>query len=175
MSFIETNFGKDAKVLIKAHYDRILLVPFIVSGSLIVLAGYLVKKIGPGLLAGLISDPEFPASRLQGLGDMIFFIFLIFGIVVTWIRIVRTTGIELAATESVLIGRYGKDAMCVPLEKIENFAIFKDLLGRIFKYGTVIIGTPSITMQFPFISEPEVFRDKVIELREECIRNSANR
>ena len=169
MSFIETNLVKKSKVLVKAHYDRILLLPFLTMGALIVLVGLLIKLVGPGLLAKLIDDPEFPASRFTAWGDNIFILFLIAGIAFAWFKIIRTTGIELAATDSLLIGRYGNDAMCVPIEKIENLAIYKNLLGKIFNYGTVIIGTPSITMKFPYISEPEQFRNKVLELREEKI------
>ena len=72
----------------------------------------------------------------------------------------------LLLTESLLIGRYGKDTIRVPLEKIENFAVYRNLLGNIFKFGTVTIGTPSITIRIPYISDPEIFRDKVLELRD---------
>ncbi len=170
MSFIETNLVKKEKVLVKAHYDRILLMPFVTMGALIALVGLLIKLLGPGLLEKLINDPEYSASRFAAWGNEIFILFLIAGIGFAWFKIIRTTGIELAATDSLLIGRYGNDAMCVPIEKIENLAIYKNLLGKIFQYGTVIIGTPSITMKFPYISEPEKFRNKLLELQEERLR-----
>ena len=168
MKFIEINMGKDPKVLVKAHYDRILLVPFIALGALIVLAGYILKKAIPGLMVNFIDNPDvnIPESLYGVLGNTVFFIFLIAGVCYAWVMIVRTTGIELAVTDRLLIGRYGTDTMCVPLEKIENIAIFKNFLGEIFKFGTITIGTPSITMKFPFIADPEKFRDKLLELRE---------
>ena len=201
MSFIETNLGKKDAVLVKARYDRILLVPFIALGLLIVLGGYLLKKIVPlmladivtdsGILLSLISDPQMlknvmadpgtasglienstvQPSSFTSLGNLIFICFLIFAVVLTVVKIIRATGIELAASGKTLAGRYGNDAMCVPLEKIENFAIHKNLVGKIFKYGTVHIGTPSITMKFPYISEPEKFRNKLFEIQKERIRN----
>ena len=108
MSFIETNLGKKDAVLVKARYDRILLVPFIALGLLIVLAGYLVKKIVPliladiatdsGILLTLMSDPQMlkgimanpetasglienssvQPSTFDGLGNLIFICILIF-------------------------------------------------------------------------------------------------
>ena len=169
MKFIEKNMGKDVKVLYKAHYDRIILAPFIAMGVLIALAGYLLKKIAPYLLAGLMGIPELNMSEeLYGaLGTAVFYIFLIGGVIYTVINIIRTTGIELAVTDSLLIGRYGTDAMCVPLEKVENIAIFKNIIGEIFKFGTITVGTPSITLKFPFIADPEKFKEKVLELQKQ--------
>jgi hypothetical protein len=168
MSFIETNAGKDGKVLVKARYDRILLVPFIVLGALAIWAGSIIKKILPTLLVYFVGLPEksWPDGLLNALGNVIFVIFLIGGVIYAVIMIIRTTGIELAATDTLLIGRYGNDAMCVPLDKIENFAIYKNIIGKIFKFGTITIGTPSTTLKIPFISDPEIFRDKVLELRD---------
>ena len=168
MKFIENNIGKDEKVLVKAHYDRIILAPFIALGALIALAGYEFKKKGSDLMGNYMSLSEIniPDSASALIGNVVFIIFLIAGIAYALFMIIRTTGIELAATDKLLIGRHGSDAMCVPLEKIENFVIFKNILGKIFKYGTITIGTPSTTMKFPYIADPEVFRDKVFELRE---------
>ena len=168
MKFIDTNMGEDPKILVKARYDRILLAPFIALGALIILVGYGLKKAAPGLLSGFINTSEVnvPEGTFGLIGNFIFIIFLIAGVSYAWVMIVRTTGIELAVTDRLLIGRYGTDAMCVPLEKIENIAIFKNFLGEIFKFGTITVGTPSITLKFPFISEPEKFRDTLLELRE---------
>lgn len=201
MSFLETNLGKKANIMVRARYDRILLVPFIAMGALIILVGFLLKRLIPWLLAGIITDssilltlladpntlksiiadPEKASSLIENssvqpesfssVGNFIFILFLIFAVVFTLVKIIRATGIELAATDKVLAGRYGNDAMCVPLEKIENFAIYKNLIGKIFKFGTVHIGTPSITMKFPYISEPEKFRNKLFELQKERIHN----
>ena len=169
MSFIEINMVKEAKVLVKAHYDHILLMPFILIGALIVLTGLFIKNVGFGMLVWLLDNLEMPPFEFAAMGDWVFIIFLLVGIGFTLFSIIRTTGIELAVTDSILIGRYKKDAMCVPIEKVENLAIYKNIFGRIFKYGTITIGTPSITMKFPYISEPEKFRDKVLELRDERI------
>ena len=96
---------------------------------------------------------------------MIFFIFLIYGIIFAVVKVIRTTGIELAASQDLLAGRYGKDAIRVPLEKVENFAIYKNIIGKIFNFGTVYIGTPSVSIKIPFIAQPEKFRDSVLELQ----------
>ena len=61
---------------------------------------------------------------------MIFFIFLIYGVIVAVVKVSRTTGIELAATKDLLIGRYGKDAMCVPLEKLKTLLFLKTSLEK---------------------------------------------
>ena len=72
---------------------------------------------------------------------------------------------------SFLKTNIGKDAMCVPLEKVENFAIYKNIVGKIFNFGTVYIGTPSVSMKFPFIEKPEKFRDSVLELQKNIIES----
>ena len=166
MSFLQTNIGKDTKVLVKAKYNPVILAPIIAQGALIALIGYIIKKYGLFLIKTIIESLEVTVSEnlFDVLGNLIFFIFLIYGVIFAVVKVIRTTGIELAATKDLLIGRYGKDAMCVLLEKIENFAIFKNIIGKIFDFGTVDIGTPSVSMKFPFISEPEKFRDSVLEL-----------
>ena len=168
MKFIEGNIGKGEKVLVKAQYDRVIIVPFIVLGAVIILAGITLKRVLPHLVLALLglSSKDIPEPYLIVFGKVVFIILLIAGVVYPFIMIKRTTGIEIAATESLLIGRYGKDTIRVPLEKIENFAVYRNLLGNIFKFGTVTIGTPSITIRIPYISDPEIFRDKVLELQD---------
>ena len=167
MSFLQTNIGKDTKVLVKAKYNPVILVPIIAQGALIILIGYLIKKYGLFLIKTIIESLEVSVSKnlFDVLGNLIFFVFLIYGVIFAVVKVIRTTGIELAATKDFLIGRYGKDAMCVPLEKVENLAIFKNLIGKIFNFGTIYIGTPSVSMKFPLIVEPEKFRDSVLELQ----------
>ena len=171
MSFISTNIGKDTKVLVKAQYNRILLAPFITLGVICAYIGYMVKKNLPGIVSEILLAAEVNVSQgiLNGLANLIFILCLIFGVVYAVIMIIRTTGIELAATDSLLVGRYGKDAICVPLDKIENFAIFQNIIGKIFNFGTIFIGTPSTSMKFPFISKPEKIRDQILDLQDKKI------
>ena len=136
MSFLQTNIGKDTKVLVKAKYNPVILAPIIAQGALIALIGYIIKKYGLFLIKTIIESLEVTVSEnlFDVLGNLIFFVFLIYGVIFAVVKVIRTTGIELAATKDLLIGRYGKDAMCVPLEKIENFAIFKNIIGKIFNF-----------------------------------------
>lgn len=170
MSFIKTNIGKDTEVLAKANYSRVILVPIIAQGALIALIGYLIKTFDLYLLKVMIESLGMNVSEdlFNLLGNLIFIIFLIYGIILAVVKVIRTTGIELAATKDLLVGRYGKDAMRVPLGKVENFAIYKNIIGKIFNFGTVYIGTPSVSMKFPFIVEPEKFRDSVLELQKKA-------
>ena len=167
MSFLETNIGKKSEILVKANYSRVILVPIIAHGALIALIGYLIKTFDLYLLKVTIESFGVNVSEdlFALLGNLIFFIFLIYGIIFAVVKVIRTTGIELAATKDLLVGRYGKDAMRVPLKKVENFAIYKNIIGKIFNFGTVYIGTPSVSMKFPFIAEPEKFRDSILELQ----------
>ena len=167
MSFLETNIGKKSEILVKANYSRVILVPIIAHGALIALIGYLIKTFDLYLLKITIESLGVNVSEdlFTLLGNLIFFIFLIYGIIFAVVKVIRTTGIELAASQDLLAGRYGKDAIRVPLEKVENFAIYKNIIGKIFNFGTVYIGTPSVSIKIPFIAQPEKFRDSVLELQ----------
>ena len=170
LSCVTSCVGEDTEVLSKADYSRVILVPIIAYGALIALIGYLIKTFDLYLLKVTIESLGVHASEdlFNLLGNLIFFIFLIYGIFLAVVKVIRTTGIELAATKDLLVERHGKDAMRVPLEKVENFAIYKNIIGKIFNFGTVYIGTPSVSMKFPFIVEPEKFRDSVLELQKKA-------
>ena len=54
MSFLQTNIGKDTKVLVKAKYNPVILAPIIAQGALIALIGYIIKKYGLFLIKTII-------------------------------------------------------------------------------------------------------------------------
>ena len=45
----------------------------------------------------------------------------------------------------------------IPIEKVENFRIFKSLLGNILNYGTITYGNDSSYPGFKYIKNPENF------------------
>lgn len=49
------------------------------------------------------------------------------------------------------------------LEKVDNFVIDESLLGRIFRYSTITIGTASTTLKFPYMQNAVKFKNEVMD------------
>jgi hypothetical protein len=72
--------------------------------------------------------------------------------------------IVLVMTTKRIIGKIGIiniNSLDVPINKIDNIAIKKDLVGLIFNYGTIIINSTSGKISFKAIANPDVFKKEV--------------
>lgn len=75
--------------------------------------------------------------------------------------------IELALTPQKIVGVTGlftTRALDAPLEKVQNVQVIQDPIGKIFRYGTVIIRTASLCChRFPFVIDPHNFKKAILE------------
>lgn len=87
---------------------------------------------------------------------------------------------ELILTNKKIIGKSGiinTKIMDSPLNKINNISVEQGLGGKIFGYGKIVITTAAGNYNFNFISQPDVFRNAVMNqidvFDEERIRKQA--
>ena len=93
-------------------------------------------------------------------------VLIIVSILYAVIPIIKLVCIELVVTDKKIIGKNGviySNAMDVYLEKIDNFVIDETLMGRIFHYSTITVGTASTTMKFPYMQNAVEFKNKVMD------------
>jgi len=74
---------------------------------------------------------------------------------------------ELAITNQRIIGKKGlisRETVELKYEKIESISVMQSILGRILKFGTIVVrGTGVTAVSFQFIANPVVFKNKAME------------
>ena len=174
--YVEKNLRKSETVQAKCHVTWTAFVPIIIRsllmGGICILILYALSE-----LVFSIQQSRFDGSGLEYYGSEEFYdvstfftILLIILIVVcifyTVIPILKLICIELVVTDKKIIGKNGviySNAMDVYLEKIDNFVIDETLMGRIFHFSTITIGTASTTMKFPYMQNAVEFKNKVMD------------
>lgn len=71
----------------------------------------------------------------------------------------------LAITDKKVFGRVGiiKTAeMNSPIHQIQNVSVSNGLLGKLFKYGTVVITTTTGVYAFKYVKNPDQFKNEVM-------------
>ena len=74
---------------------------------------------------------------------------------------------KLAITNQRIIGKKGlisRETVELKYEKIESISVMQSILGRILKFGTIVVrGTGVTAVSFQFIANPVVFKNKAME------------
>ena len=81
-------------------------------------------------------------------------------------RILSIQAVELAVTDKKVVGKKGiirSVSVDAFLEKIDHFMIRESLLGRIFNFAEIEIGTTSSAVRFPYITNASDFKNTVME------------
>ena len=176
MSYVEKNLRNSETVQQKCHVTWMALIPIILRSVIVIALGWIFALV----LAALIVDRRMPYYTANGLdyfaseeygnldiGLTIFVIAVILiSIIIAVIPIIKLLCIELVVTDKKLIGKTGiiySNAIDVYLEKIDNFVIDETLMGRIFKYATITVGTASVTLRFPYMQNAVEFKNKVMD------------
>ena len=96
--------------------------------------------------------------------------FLIVWTVLVVIRVIykalSISAVELAVTDRKIVGKTGiirSVSVDAFLEKIDYFMIRESLLGRVFNYAVIEIGTTSSKIRFPYIEYASYFRNAVMD------------
>ena len=159
MGFVDSNLMAGEKVIYRTQLSKaIFILPAIVAIlGLFVLAGALVAAFAvPGPLASL---PMLIFSAL-------FFLWII----LVYIKF-KTS--EFAVTNKrvlIKVGFIRRESLETLLQKVEGIHVEEGLIGRMFKYGTIIIkGTGGTSNPFTTIDDPFEFRKKVQEQIERSI------
>lgn len=74
---------------------------------------------------------------------------------------------ELAITNQRIIGKKGlisRETAELKYEKIESISVAQSILGRILKFGTIVVrGTGGTAVSFQFVANPVAFKNKAME------------
>lgn len=125
------------------------------------------SKIGfvPGIvffvfmLIGVFSADSF------GEGVQFFFVDLLISALISIPAIRLLLSNCLAITDKKVFGRVGiiKTAeMNSPIHQIQNVSVSNGLLGKLFKYGTVVITTTTGVYAFKYVKNPDQFKNEVM-------------
>lgn len=148
MAYLESNLGKDEKIIVKAEVNNIAAVPNYFIGALFFIGG----------IVSLFGD----ISGLVFIG--IILIALALAIVLPIMLSMKNT--ELGLTNKKIIGKCGvvnTKVMDSPLNKINTISVEQGLGGKILGYGKIVISTSSGGYNFNYIYNADSFRSAVME------------
>ncbi|MCL2194725.1 MAG: PH domain-containing protein [Oscillospiraceae bacterium] len=83
---------------------------------------------------------------------------------------------RLGFTNRRVLGKTGifrRRVVDCPLNQVRKIAVSKGVLGRVFGYGTVTISTANERVKFKYITNPEVFRDKLAQAQQRATEVTA--
>lgn len=131
---IESNLGKNERIVSKAEISMIALVPTVILAIVFIL---ILQVYGLILAALLIAAKVFELKSIM--------------LVLTDKRLLGKMGI------------IGTKDMDVPLNKINTISVEKRLFGQILGYAHVIVGTSSGQYNVKYIKNADTFRGTVME------------
>ena len=176
-AYVEKNLRQNETVQAKCHVTWTAFVPIIIRSLLMAGIGFLIIYGASEMLIDFRADMYeaeglgyYFASDEFGITSVVFSLLsialFVVSILYAVIPILKLACIELVVTDKKIIGKTGviySNAMDVYLEKIDNFVIDETLLGRLFKYSTITVGTASQTLKFPYMQNAVAFKNKVMD------------
>ena len=178
MGYVESNLGKDEKILARVTHSKAGLVSaFLVAVVLLgvtVGIGYLTQYLSD-LLNGLtMKNAEWLVVALVALLIVLAVLFGLIGIFYFIHAAVEISCNQLVVTNKRLLGRSGfiaKKTMDIILLKLDTINATNGVLGALFHYGTLvvvsagsqqIINGVSVNLKFPYVKNTEAFRRAVL-------------
>lgn len=178
MRYVEKNLRKNEHVIATAQVTlwaiaAILLRTLLLAGIL-----YAVLYFGTGAAARYMPDDlsTYVPTGSNGMEITLYGLILL-TVLAAAFQIIRLLCIQMVVTDKKLIGKCGViyvRALDVYLEKIDNFTIEETILGRIFGYNTITVGTASSTMKFRYIARAIRFKNAVMDCYDARIRTLMN-
>lgn len=175
MGYVESNFGKDEKILARVTHSKAGLV-----------SAFLVAVILLGITVGLVYftqymndllDKNLQGSTLSALSTGLVIIFYLITALVGLMGILYFVGAiveiscnQLVVTNKRLLGRSGfiaKKTMDIILLKLDTINASNGIFGALFHYGTLevvsagsqqIVNGRTVNMKFPYVQNTEEFR-----------------
>ena len=138
MGYVESNLLNGENVIAKAKIHRAVFI-----SAIIILIPAIVGIINKDDRLSFICFGGFIAALIHGFID------------------------ELAITNQRIIGKKGlisRETVELKYEKIESISVMQSILGRILKFGTIVVrGTGGTAVSFQFIANPVAFKNKAME------------
>lgn len=167
MRYIERNLRQNEQVIARAHVTYWALVPIILRALLIcgVIAGALYAA---GRFVPDYTDPytKEAANYISSNFTLFLIVIAVVALIIIIIPLLKLFCIQLVVTDKKLTGKYGViyvHSLDTYLEKIDNFTIEETILGRIFRYNTITVGTTSSTLKFRYIAKAKQFKNAVMD------------
>ena len=142
MGYVESNLLNGENVIAKAKIHRAVFI-----SAIVILIPAIVGIINKDDRLSFICFGSFIAALIHGF-------------------IVLKTN-ELAITNQRIIGKKGlisRETAELKYEKIESISVMQSILGRILKFGTIVVrGTGGTAVSFQFIANPVTFKNRAME------------
>lgn len=99
--------------------------------------------------------------------------FMVIWIILFFKELIKDTSTELVLTNKRILGRKGFikiDTLDTPYSSIDNIQVNVSFLGRIFKYGTIIIESKSDSHIYKYIQSPLKLKKRISK---EILKNNS--
>ena len=176
MGYVESNLGKDEKILARVTHSRAGIVSaFLVAVVFLALAGtagYFAKYLS------ILLDQKMPDDPLATVLTVICIVIAVciglMGILYFAGAAVEITCNQLVVTNKRLLGRSGflaKRTTDIILLKLDTINAANSILGAMFHYGTLavvsagsqqIVNGRTVNLKFPYVKNTEEFRRAVL-------------
>ena len=181
MGYVESNLGRDEKILARVTHSKAALVSAIVAVS-ICLAVALGLWYGVGaILAKIEGNTQAEEETI----DLLLQIFSVIQIVLLIIPLLIGVALflraaiaiacdQLVVTNKRLVGKKGlisKNLIDILLLKLDNIRVKNSMFGALFHYGTLevvsagsqqIVNGRTVNLEFPYVKNTEEFRRAVL-------------
>lgn len=181
MGYVESNLGRDEKILARVTHSKTALVSAIVAVS-ICLAVALGLWYGVGaILAKIEGNTQAEEETI----DLLLQIFSVIQIVLLIIPLLIGVALflraaiaiacnQLVVTNKRLVGKKGlisKNLIDILLLKLDNIRVKNSMFGALFHYGTLevvsagsqqIVNGRTVNLEFPYVKNTEEFRRAVL-------------
>ena len=181
MGYVESNLGKDEKILARVTHSKAALVSAIVTVS-ICLAIALGLWYGVGAILAKIEGNTQAAEETIDLLIQIFSVIqivlliipLLIGVALFLRAAITIACNQLVVTNKRLVGRKGsisKNLIDILLLKLDNIRVRNSMFGALFHYGTLevvsagsqqIVNGRTFNLEFPYVKNTEEFRRAVL-------------
>lgn len=152
MSYLESNLGRDERIVTRAETSFLPLIPNAIAAGIVLV----------GIAGDIIVTKHFTGF------------FVMVAVIIALIilpKLLRIMLTELGVTSKKVIGKYGvvnTKVMDSPLGKVNSVSVEQGLGGKIFGYGKIAVSTSSGGYNFKFIKNPDAFRSAVMNQIEEA-------
>ncbi len=181
MGYVESNLGKDEKILARITHSKAALISAIVAVGICLAVG-LGLWYGVGAILARIEENDKAAEetidllvQIFGVLQIVFLIIpLLVGVALFLHSTIAITCNQLVVTNKRLVGRKGlisKDLIDILLLKLDNVRVKNNMFGALFHYGTLevvsagsqqIVNGRTANLEFPYVKNTEEFRKAVL-------------
>ena len=163
MGYVEKHLRSGEHIVARAKVSKAVFLVYLLKAGIFVAVVYKLLALISGI------ELEFLQNFLKAHEELLSVCFtgaVFLAVIYVLLQILQVACVELAVTEKKITGKTGviyAKALDVSLDKIESYQLRESLPGRIFGYSSLIIGTASSEVTFPYIVKAKQFRNMVMD------------